>query len=43
MTLWNIIHGAEFWLALALFNAGAFFGILFVWIMWGVGERRKKK
>ena len=40
ITLYNIIHGAEFWLALAIWGSGAIFGICVMWIAWALGERR---
>jgi len=42
MTIYNIIHGPEFWLAFVVWCSGAFFGILATWLAWGVGEKRRK-
>ena len=41
MTLYNIIHGAEFWLALAIFNIGAAWGLLMGMLVWLYDRRRK--
>lgn len=38
MTLYNIIHGAEFWLAFSIFNVGVAAGILFVAVIEWLGD-----
>ena len=40
MTLYNIIHGAEFWLAISVWAFGVVCGIVWSWIMAGIDRRR---
>ena len=42
MTLYNIIHGAEIWLAVMIWCIGAACGIVWTWIMVTIGRRDKK-
>lgn len=42
LTLYNIIHGAEFWLAFAIFNFGAACGIsLMLYLEW-LGDKDRR-
>lgn len=41
-TLYSIIHGAEFWLAVAIWSCGAIFGICVTMIGLWIGEKHDK-
>lgn len=38
--LYSILHGPEFWLALAIFDSGAIAGLLLGLLFWIVGKGR---
>ena len=42
MTVYNVIHGTEFWLALAIWGTGAMFGIVASWIAIEISDRREE-
>ena len=42
MTLFNIIHGPEAWIAITIWASGAICGICAMWLAWGFDKGRKK-
>ena len=42
LTLYNIIHGAEFWIAFAIFNFGAACGILLMFFFEWLGDNNRR-
>ena len=42
MTIYNIIHGPEIWLAIAIWGIGAMSGIAATWIAIAINDRREK-
>ena len=42
MTIYNIIHGPEFWLAVFVWGIGAFCGIAAAWAAIEISDRREE-
>ena len=43
MTVYNIIHGPEFWLAVAIWGIGAMCGIAASWAAIEINDRREER
>lgn len=43
MTLYNIIHGPEIWIAIMIWCIGAACGIVWTWVMVKIAERGGKR
>lgn len=43
MTWYSIIHGPEAWLALAIWGAGAMFGVAASWAAIEISDRRERQ